>query len=63
MWLGKRTQNMSERGMHDLLVVPGKGGSAENCTALMACLLWLPSLAVPRAVSAQTRAANRLCTV
>lgn len=29
---GKRTQNMSERWMQDLLVVPGEGGSAESCT-------------------------------
>lgn len=61
MWPGKRTRNASEQGMWDLLVVPGEGGSAEHCTVQLACLLLLPSSALPRTVLAQTSAANRLC--
>lgn len=61
MWPKKRTQNMSEQWIQDLLVVPDEGGNAGSCMVLMSCFLWLPSSTVPRTVPAQTRAANRLC--
>lgn len=52
---------MSEQWTHNLLVVPGEGGSPGSCMVLMPCFLWLPPLTVPQTVPAQTRAANRLC--
>lgn len=30
---------MSEQWIHDLLVVPGEGGSAGSCMVLMPCFL------------------------
>lgn len=52
---------MSEQWIHNLLVVAGEGGSAGSCMVLMPHFLWLPSLAMPQTVPAQTRSANRLC--
>lgn len=61
MWPRKRTQNISEQWIRDLLVVPGEGGSAGSCMVLMPFFPLAAFLDYATDSPSSDRAAKRLC--